>query len=121
MAVCEDIDCDKQLVVIMKTLWWEHSGKNKAIARSVSHRLCHFSHSVKLDNSAEWNIPLSSDPLQPFSMAYDWLGGHFFITERRGFELKMAVVNGPGRGTIVNLVNNRLPKPGQVFMDSRNR
>jgi len=77
--------------------------------------------SVKLDNSAEWSIPLSSDQLQPVTMAYDWLGGHMFFTERDSFELKMAVVNGAGRGSMNGSVNNRSPLPVQVFMDSRRR
>ncbi len=76
---------------------------------------------MKLDSSAEWTIPISEEPLQLFSLAYDWRGGHVFLTEEDSFELKMAVTNGDGKGTMLDITGVRVSKPGQVFVDSSHR
>ena len=59
-----------------------------------------------------------------FSMTYDWIGGHIFITEDQGFQIELFTINGEGVGSFhlhdVQQTRN-LPRPGNVIFDMDDR
>ena len=64
--------------------------------------------------------------MQPFSLAYDWMGGHIFLTDANSFEIKVVTVNGEGRGSMLEAKvddtrGSILHKPGELAVDSRSR
>ncbi len=69
----------------------------------------------------EWDIPLSMETeLHPFSLAYDWKGGHAILTETDGFELILSTPDGHF-GTLLNFDiqhPSNLLRPYEVVFDS---
>ena len=59
-----------------------------------------------------------------FSMTYDWIGGHIFLTEDHGFQIELLTINGEGTGSFllhdVQQTRN-LPRPGDVVFDMDDR
>lgn len=59
-------------------------------------------------------------------MAYDWKGGHIFLTDADSFEIKIITMNGEERGSMLESkiderVGSMLNKPGEVVVDSKSR
>ena len=78
---------------------------------------------MALDSSSETSIPLVGD-LRPSSLAYDWVGGHIFATERIGFQIELMTVNGEGVGSVLDFdvdQKYQLNILGDVVFDSDRR
>jgi hypothetical protein len=85
------------------------------------------SSSVNLDFESEWKIHLSSnisENFDPFSLAYDWAGGHIVLTETDAFQVKLVTADGLRHGSLLDLIRERplvVDKPGEVVFDSEMR
>lgn len=78
---------------------------------------------MALDSSSETSIPLVGD-LRPSSLAYDWVGGHIFATERTGFQIELMTINGDGVGSVLDFdvdQKYQLNILGDVVFDSDTR
>ena len=65
----------------------------------------------------------SNNSVDPFSLAYDWRGGHVVITEFDRFQLQLVTEDGQGRGNLLDLARGatRLEQPRDVVFDSEAR
>ena len=56
--------------------------------------------SVSLDSTFDYSYPLVNDSA-PYSLAYDWRGGHVFTTTSPGFQIELTTINGEGVGSVL--------------------
>ncbi len=55
---------------------------------------------MSLDSSSDYSYSLVNDSA-PYSMAYDWRGGHVFTTTSPGFQIELTTINGEGVGSVL--------------------
>ena len=71
---------------------------------------------MTVNASLSWDV-LSLSGFAPTSLAYDWVDGHVFVTEKGGFQIELLTVNGEGRGSLLEDIQS----PSDVVFDVGSR